>query len=434
MPADIDMGECTLSNVEEMKQGALVQRQIEESKYSSIRPRIMNDSVIEFEIKNPDCFLEMNKTEIAIKYHITKADGTNLTADNKVAVVNYPIAALIKSVDVKLNDKIITHGSSNYAERALLEAFTTYGRDAEKTWLRAGQFVKDTAGRMDAADPSLDDKTANHGLKTRAKESALSKVMEIRGQLHGDLFNQSRPLPRNSRIHITFTRNNDAYCLMSNVDNAAYKIEIDEMTLWVHKIFVSDEVERSLAAQQIVFPIVRVVMKEFSVTQGGNMFIENALHSGQLPTHIMLGLVSNQAHVGSYKHNPFHFTHANARKVSLFRDGQVVNGRPLEMNFENGNVMDGYWSLLRATNTRYANAGGLIELDDYKKGGYVLWAYDLSQSQCDEQYIDPKRNGGLSLEIEFAKNIAEPLTLCVFLQFDSEIIINETGAVVLMYD
>ena len=96
--------------------------------------------------------------------------------------------------------------------------------------------------------------------------------------------------------------------------------------------------------------------------------------------------------------------------------------------------MDGYWSLLRATNTRYANAGGLIELDDYKKGGYVLWAYDLSQSQCDEQYIDPKRNGGLSLVIKFAKNIAEPLTLCVFLQFDSEIIINETGAVVLMYD
>ena len=316
----------------------------------------------------------------------------------------------------------------------MMETMTTYGRDAEATWLRAGQFVKDTAGRMDVSNPDAADGNANHGLKKRAKMSALSKVMEIRGQLHADLFNQPRPLPRNSRLYITFTRNKDAYCLMSNTADAAYTIVIDEMTLWVHKMFVSDEVQRSLAAQQIVYPIVRVVMKEFSVTQGGNMFIENALHSGQLPTHIMFGLVSNQAHVGSYKHNPFNWTHADARKVSLFHDGQVVNGRPLEMDVENGNVMDGYWSLMRATNTRYANAGGLITLSDYKKGGYALYAYDLSQSQCDEQYIDPKRNGGLSLEIEFAKNIPEPLTLCVFLQFDSEIIINETGAVILMYD
>ena len=45
----------------------------------------------------------------------------------------------------------------------------------------------------------------------------------------------------------------------------------------------------------------------------------------------------------------------------------------------------GYWSLMRATNTRYANAGPLITLDEYKKGGYALWAYDLSPSQCDEQ-------------------------------------------------
>ena len=434
MPADIDMGECTFSNVDDMKQGALVQRQIEESKYASIRPRIMNDSVIEFEIKNPDCFLELNKTEIAIKYHITKADGSDLGADDHVGMVNYSIAALIKSVTVKVNDKIITHGSSNYAERAMMETMTTYGRDAEATWLRAGQFVKDTAGRMDIANPAADDNTVNRGLKTRAKTSESSKEVEIRGQLHADLFNQPRPLPRNSRLYITITRNNDAYCLMSSVADAAYKIEIDEMTLWVHKIFVSDEVQRSLAAQQLVFPIARVVMKEFSVTQGGNMFIENALHSGQLPTHIMFGLVSNKAHVGSYQHNPFNWTHANARKVSLIRDGQVVNGRPLEMDFENGNVMDAYWSLMRATNTRYANAGGLIELSDYKKGGYALYAYDLSQSQCDEQYIDPKRNGDLSLEIEFARNLTEPLTLCVFLQFDSEIIINETGSVILMYD
>ena len=60
--------------------------------------------------------------------------------------------------------------------------------------------------------------------------------------------------------------------------------------------------------------------------------------------------------------------------------------------------------------------------------------YDLLPSKSDGQFIDPKQRGSLSLEIEFAKNLTAPLVLCVYLQFDSEIVINEVGAVTTMYD
>ena len=89
---------------------------------------------------------------------------------------------------------------------------------------------------------------------------------------------------------------------------------------------------------------------------------------------------------------------------------------------------------MRATNTRYANAGPLIKLEEYKKGGYALWAYDLSPSQCDEQFNDPKQQGNLTLEVEFGNNTTTPLVLCVYLQFDSDIIINEVGQVITMFD
>ena len=89
---------------------------------------------------------------------------------------------------------------------------------------------------------------------------------------------------------------------------------------------------------------------------------------------------------------------------------------------------------MRATNTRYANAGPLITFDEYKKGGYALWAYDLSPSQCDEQFNDPKQEGSLTLEVEFANNTTVPLVLCVYLQFDSDIIMNEVGEVITMFD
>ena len=111
-----------------------------------VLPKIMNNSVIEFEINNPECFLELNKTEVEVKYRIKKADGGNLTAEDHVGTVNYPIASLFSNVEVKLNNKTITYGSSNYAERAIMEVLMTYNQDALKSWLGAGHFVKDTAG------------------------------------------------------------------------------------------------------------------------------------------------------------------------------------------------------------------------------------------------------------------------------------------------
>ena len=127
---DIHMSECALSNVNEMTQGAMVQRQIEGSTVMAKRPTIMNDSGIEFEVKNPDSFIELNKTEIEITYSITKANGDNLEATDNVGPVNYPIASFFENVEIKLNDKTITHGSSNYAERANMEVLMTYNRDA----------------------------------------------------------------------------------------------------------------------------------------------------------------------------------------------------------------------------------------------------------------------------------------------------------------
>ena len=82
----------------------------------TILPKVVNSSVIEFKINSPECFLKINKTEVEVKYCIKKAYGTNLTAEGHFGTINYPVASLFSSVEVKLNDKTITYGSSYYAE------------------------------------------------------------------------------------------------------------------------------------------------------------------------------------------------------------------------------------------------------------------------------------------------------------------------------
>ena len=431
---DVDMESAGLSNIREAGQSATTQWDLEKGSYEKIGPRVKNDVNMEFEIHSADSDIELNKTEVGIKLRVQKADGTNLDETDHVGLVNYPIASLFNNLEIKLNNKTITHGSSNYAERANMEVLLSYTEEAAKSWLQASLYEKDTAGRMDAADPSAADDVVNHGLKKRSEHTKRSRLLTLRGKLHEDIFHQGRHLPAGVKMDLRFSRNSDDYCLMSNAANAAYKIKIEEMSLYVHKVSMYSEAEQSLAGKQRVFPIDRVMMKEFNVAQGGNMFIENALHNGRIPKQLCMAFIDTKGHTGGFKLNPFNWVHADVKKVSLLRDGQIIDGRPLSTDFANGDVTDGFWSLSRATNTRFANAGTLIELEDYKKGGYTLWAYDLSPSQSDGQFIDPKQSGSLSLEIEFAKNLTAPLVLCVYLQFDSEIIINEVGAVTTMYD
>lgn len=425
--------ECTVSTVQNMTGGAMVQRQILDATYMAVQPTVKNASIIEFNVYSVDTFIELNKTEVEVKFRIKKSDGTHMGAGDKVAVVNYPVATLFNNVEVTVNDKTITPGTTNYAERAVMELLMTYGGDAGANWLQAGLFYKDTAGKMDNADPSVVDAAANQGLKKRAEFTNQSKLVTVRGKLHVDIFNQGKPLINNCRMRLKFTQNRDAYCLMSNAVNPSYKVEIEEMVLWIRKLTVSDAVQKSIIGKSIVMPITKVIQKEFTVTAGGKTFVENNLHSGQLPTKIIMGLVRNDAHVGHFKRNPFNWDHFNVSKVSLFRDGQIVDGRPLSFDFANDQYMDGFWSTTRATNNRYFNEGTLIQLTDYK-GGYTLWTYDITPSQCDEQFNDPKQRGALTVEFEFSEHIPHPLTLCVYLQFDSEIIINEAGSVITTFD
>ena len=285
-------------------------------------------------------------------------------------------------------------------------------------------------GKMDAADPEAVD--GNVGLKSRAEHSKLSKAVTVRAKLHGDMFNQPRPLPSGNELKIKFSRQKDSFCLMTTEADKKDKIIIEDMSLHILKIRVSTKVQQLNAERQMIFPIDRVEQNYFNIPKEGTKIQRDPLYEGKLPTRLVFGFVDSRAHTGRYDLNPFNWVHANLRKVTLLRDHQIVDSRGIDVNFTTGDVMGGFWNLYRATNMRYANAGMLINMDDYKKGGYALWAFDLSPSQCDEQFNDPTRSGKLTLELEFEKERDTALGLCVYLQFNSEIIINEANQVIKM--
>ena len=198
--------ECTLSTVDEINSGAMVQQQIEDAHWEVVLPTVKNSNMIEFEIQSHNEYVELNRTNVEIKFRVKKGNGDNLAVGDKVSIINNIGATMFQDIEVNLNGETISYSSSNLAERGMIEDIVSYGTDASKGWMQCGLFYKDTAGQMDNLDPSPAGEGAavNQGLKDRAKFIAQSRLVTVRSRLHLDIFNQPKPLVKKSRMVLRF--------------------------------------------------------------------------------------------------------------------------------------------------------------------------------------------------------------------------------------
>ena len=90
--------ECSLSELELFKR-PVVQSDILSGKFDKIYPitTLEDSGPIEFLIENAtDHFLDLKQSYLNIKFKVVNSDDSNLAADTKAGLVNYPIASLFQ--------------------------------------------------------------------------------------------------------------------------------------------------------------------------------------------------------------------------------------------------------------------------------------------------------------------------------------------------
>jgi hypothetical protein len=138
-------------------------------------------------------YVDLSKTILVIRAKVTKANGDDLDADEKVGIVNNFLHSLFKQVDVFLKEKQVTQATSTYAYHAYLETLLNYGPAAKNSQLTASMFYKDKAGKMDVADPTVTNAAnANLGLKKIYEFSKESGTIEMAGPIFCDVFMTER--------------------------------------------------------------------------------------------------------------------------------------------------------------------------------------------------------------------------------------------------
>ena len=324
-----------------------------------------------------DAYIDLANTYLLVRAKVVRGVGTDIADDTPVAPVNNWLHSLFSQVDVHLNDTLVTPSSNTYPFRAYVETLLSYGAEAKKTQLTSQLWYKDTAGHMEATQEN----GGNAGLVERRRHIAGSRVVEMMGRLHVDLFMQDRFLINGVTVKIRLVRSKDAFSLMAGGANPDYKVRIVDAVLFVRQGALSSTHE--------------------------NLFL------GTLPKRIILWCVDNDALNGAFGKNPFHAKNNAINFLAVYVDGRQVPAKPLQPNFETGQYVRSYVNLFSATGKQGQDEGNELTRDDFGNG-YTFFGFDLTPDACDGGCFHLVQKGNLRIEIHFAAPLAQTVNVVVY--------------------
>lgn len=385
---------------------------------------IRDDGPIEFSVSGAGTeYMDLARTQLYVKAKVTKADGTDLDPDTKVGSTNLLLNALFVQVDVSLNGKLVSSATNTNPYRAILETLLSYGPAAKSSQLTSALFYKDRAGYLDETDPTKADKDANIGLKARYNHTKESQSVEMIGRIHEDIFNIDRLMINGVDLRIKFTRSKNAFCLLSPVTDAAFKVVIEDMTLFIRKEKVSPSVmlghAEALRKTTAKYPIKRIDFKVFSVPRGALNISQDNLFNGQIPKRLALAMVDNDAYSGNYKKNPFNFKTNDLSFLGIYVDGEPLPGKPLQPKFDQANeFIMAYQSLFSGTGSLFEDIGNDISRDDFNDG-YAIFCSDLTPDLSNGGHYNLIKKGNLRLELQFAKALPQSINVVILSEFEN---------------
>ena len=238
--------------------------------------------------------------------------------------------SLFSQVDVYLNDTLVIPYSNTYPFRAYVETLLSYGAEPKKTQLASQLWYKDTGGHMDATQEN----GGNAGLARRRRHIVGSRVVEMMGRLHVDLFTQDRFLLNGVTVRVRLVRSKDTFSLMAGGANPDYKVCIVDATLFVRKAALSPTVQiahiQALSKGTAKYPLRPVDCKVYSIAQGAMSHTQYNLFLGTLPNRIILWWVDDYAFNGTFEKNPFHAKNNAINFLAIDVDGRQVPAKPLQ--------------------------------------------------------------------------------------------------------
>ena len=385
---------------------------------------VMGNSLMYYDLKN---------IKAIGKVRVLHMDGSPLGPDEHVSLTNYPLASMWEKVDLYLQQQLVCSSGTAYPYRSMFDVLLESDWSDIDSVLRQGLFVKDAAGYMDSTHSYED---VNEGFITRQKYMKESKIFELQGRLHIDLFRQERVLVNGVQLTIKLTQSSDAFRIMAHQDENGqthrYKLELVDLKLKIPMIKPSSSIllahDAAFKRGPALYPFERTELRVISIPAGMTQWTVDNLFLTAQPKRLLLAFIAAAAYNGDYNKNPFNFQHFFLSYLCLMIDGTCFPSQALQPDFENDFYLECYDTLFDiAPDERIGQKRKVttITRDEYPNG-YALFLFNLDGDTQGSESVTTQMIGLNKLEMRFARPTPEPINLLIYPAFNALMRIDDT--------
>ena len=170
------------------------------------------------------------------------------------------------------------------------------------------------------------------------------------------------------------------------------------------------------------YPLPHMKMKSELLTSGSSNFEFDNKFLGHIPNHLTMCTVENRAMYGVFKENPFHFKHNNLETLTVSVDSDTLIR--LDFDFDNGNYVEAYDTLMRSTGQYKGGRSMLVDYHDFGNGTMIL-VFDLTaRGESNSEQFTVKKLGNLRINLKYKNALTETNNLILYGEFDGVLTID----------
>ena len=437
-------------------------------KWVQYRPisQISNSGLLQFTISGTsNHYVNLKNSYLQLKGYVTNQKGDPINATDEVAFENLPLQTLWSQLDVSLQQQVINSKvGTNYAYKAYLDVLLNHSLNEMENQLTSQLFYMDDAGFMDNGK-------ANSGYRLRQRFTSTGLELQMEGPLYLDIGQQERPIINGVEINLKFWPNKPSFFLSSS--KQGYNFKITDAALNVCMVEVSPAIlvghAAALKQSPALYPFHQSEFKTFSIPKGQYEHSIDNIFQGDVPSDMVVGLVSSRGYIGDYAKNPFNFNHYNCNYCGFFINGNSTPSQPFQPLYNSNppfkrrnkrstrekavrdesslpkvdkvdqpvelpktpkkqNQEEAYMpAYLSLFGQKYHSTRNIpISVVDYPDG-FCLYKFQISEDVSGEDldFVSTPRRGHTRLTLKFREALPESITVIVYAHFPRILQIDE---------
>ena len=391
-------------------------------------------NMISFHIPVSEDYTDASESLVQLAVKIQKADGSDgaaqTTADS-YGLINLPVSSLFQSVNIRLNDTLVTDSFGTYPFTSFLQVLLNYGHESRKTRLRLCGWVDDTDPTAKDAETATDT-----GFKTRADWTTGAKVLHLLGPVFSGIFNQQRLLPPLLPIYIDFIKSTNEFAIIRSKAGANYQYKIISMKMLIRRVRPTAStkltIEKQLQSRPARYPITHSYCKPMFIPEKTvNISFSDIWTGSNVPKFCLLALMRQSDFNGNYETSPFYFSPNKMKSMSISFGGFTYPSLEFKPDFKaNGQWLRSYYSLM--LNSFKLDSANMVTYDLFATY-FTLWIIDLGQfSLAATDHVTAKNELSARLDINFedsASTTAPALVCLMYAENDQEIQIDKNRVI-----